>query len=284
MPLYMPRFFATFAEKHGIMKQLLLILALCAFAIQVNAQSISSQSDSIKQWTAQWQKQYINDRENPTKWDSAHYKEDLDGFPKLKQEPIVPGIFPVPNYDLYPGTFDGIVAANFDLYLPSGQRITCVVNGNAKTSLNQSMIGDNDVDYYFILAVVTDCPPDTVTYDDVNISGFSRNHPDVISEGYVRTSDSSKVDFVAFRAANNDAYAIVNMRLFNLHDGNIVIIVPQEDGSLRSMQIQPEKLLTFQTLRQYITTLLTDNERVNRFVTVRNDEFSRQNPRLHHGD
>jgi len=263
------------------MKQLLLILSLCAFVLQVNAQSIPSQNDSIRQWTAQWQKQYLNDRENPAKWDSIHYKEDLTEFPKLKQEPIVPGVFPVPNYDLYPGTFDGIVAANFDFYLPSGQRIACVVNGNSRTSLNESTLGDNDVDFYFILAVVTDCLPDTVTYDDVNVSGISRNHPDVISQGYVRTSDSSKVDYVAFRAANNDAYAVVNMRLFNLHDGNIVIIVPQDDGSLRSMQIQPDELLTFQTLRQYITTLVTENERVNRFVTVRNDEFSKQNARHH---
>lgn len=258
------------------MKQLFLILSLCAFVLQVNAQSNLSQCDSIKQWTPQWQKQYLNDRENPTKWDSFHYKEDLEGFPKQKQEPIVPGVFPVPNYDLYPGTFDGIVAANFDVYLPSGQRIACVVNGNSKTTLNESMLGDNDVDFYFILAVVTDCPPDTVTYDDVNVGGFSRNHPDVITEGYVRTSGSSKVDFVAFRAANNDAYAVVNMRLFNLNDGNIVIIVPQEDGSLRSMQIHPDELLTFQTLRQYITTLITENDRVNRFVTMRNDEFSTQ--------
>lgn len=225
-------------------------------------------------WNVQWQRQFLNDRENPAKWDSIHYQEDLIEFPRMKQEPIVPGVFPVPGYNLYPGTFDGVVAANFDVYLPSGQRIACVVNGNSKTSLNKSLLGDNDVDFYFILAVVTDCPPDTVTYDDVNVSGFSRNHPDVLSEGYVRTSDSSKVDFVAFRCANNDAYAVVNMRLFNLNEGNIVIIVPHEDGSLRSMQIQPERLLTFPTLRQYITSLVTEDEKVNRFVTIRKDEFS----------
>lgn len=139
------------------------------------------------------------------------------------------------------------------------------------------MIGENDEDFYFILAVVTDCAPDTVTYDDVNLSGISRNHPDVVSEGYVRTSDSGKVDFVAFRAANNDAYAVVNMRLFNLNDGNVVIIVPQNDGSLRSMQIKPEKLLSFSTLRQYMTTLIIEDDAVNRFVITRNDDFSQQN-------
>ena len=120
-------------------------------------------------------------------------------------------------------------------------------------------------------------PQDTITYDDVNIEGISRNHPDVVSEGYVRISPTDKVDFVSFRAANNDAYAIVNMRLFNLNDGCIVIIVPQEDGSLRSMQIQPDELLTFQTLRQNITSLFMENEKVNKFITDRKDEFSKHN-------
>jgi len=245
--------------------------------MQLSAQVTSNQRDSIKLWTPQWQKQYLADRENPEKWDTIHYKEDLQEFPKHNKLPISNGVFPVPNYDLYPGTFDGVIAANFDIYLPSGQRIACVVNGNSKTSLNESMLGGNDEDFYFILAVVTDCPQDTITFDDVNVNGISRNHPDVISEGYVRTSESSKVDFVAFRAANNDAYAIVNMRLFNLNDGNVIFIVPQEDGSLRSMQIQPKELITFSTLRQYMTSLATEDEIVSKFVITRNDAFSQQN-------
>ncbi|MDE6717268.1 MAG: hypothetical protein K2J70_03660, partial [Muribaculaceae bacterium] len=57
----------------------------------------------------------------------------------------------------------------------------------------------------------------------------------------------------------------------------IVIIVPQEDGSLRSMQIMPDELLTFQTLRQNITSLFIENEKVNKFISNRKDEFSKQN-------
>lgn len=259
------------------MKKLFLLLSLCAFVLQLSAQDESIQQDSIKVWTPLWQKQYLNDRENPQTWDAIHYKEDLQEFPKQGQLPITMGVFPVPNYDLYPGTFDGVIAANFDIYLPSGQRIACVVNGNAKTTLNESYIGDNDEDFYFILAVVTDCPQDTITFDDVNVNGISRNHPDVVCEGYVRTSDSDKVDFVAFRSANNDAYAIINMRLFNLNDGNVIFIVPQEDGSLRSMQIRPKELLTFATLRQYVTSLATEDATVSKFVTTRIDEFGRHN-------
>ncbi|MDE6484572.1 MAG: hypothetical protein K2L14_04185 [Duncaniella sp.] len=250
-----------------------LFLIICwVTALQLSALQNTSSEDSISQWTPEWQNQYISDRENPAKWDSIHYRDDLHA--EVNHTPMKRGVFPVPNYDLYAGTFDGIVAASFDIDLPSGQRVACMVSGNHKTSLNESFLGDNDVDFYFILAVVTDMPRDTVTYDDTYIDGISRNHPDVISEGYVRISQTDRVDFISFRAANNDAYAIVNMRLFNLNFGNLIVIVPQQDGSLRSMQIKPDELITFPTLRKYITTLFTENEKVSKFITTRRDEFN----------
>lgn len=254
----------------------LLLCGVLSTLTHISATTILSEGDSIRNWTPQWHEQYLADRENPAKWDSIHYNEDLHEQPNPGALPITYGVFPVPQYDLYPGTFDGIIAANFDVYLPSGQRIACVVNGNSKTSLNAPMLGDNDEDFYFVLAVVSDCPQDTVSFDDVNVHGISRNHPDVICEGYVRTSEASKVDFVAFRTANNDAYAIVNMRLFNLNDGSVVFIVPQEDGSLRSMQVKPDELLTFATLREYITSLATEDEAVSKFIATRCDEFCKQ--------
>lgn len=44
------------------------------------------------------------------------------------------------------------------------------------------------------------------------------------------------------------------------------------------MQLKPDELLTFQTLRQNTTSLLTENEKVNKFITDCKDEFSKQNP------
>ncbi|MCM1032896.1 MAG: hypothetical protein NC405_03985 [Odoribacter sp.] len=133
------------------MKRLLLLFSICAYTIYLSAQSVSNPSDSIKHWTHQWQTQLLDDRENPAKWDTVHYNEDLREFPRQDQQPISLGVFPVPSYGLYPGTFDGVIAANFGLYLNSGQRISCVVNGNFKTSLNESFLGDNDEDFILYL-------------------------------------------------------------------------------------------------------------------------------------
>lgn len=259
------------------MRQFILTMILCAFILPLNAQNTSQNGDSIKLWTPEWQQQFLSDRENPEKWDAEHYKEDLENFPKENREPMAPRVFPVPNYDLYPGTFNGMGGGVVDFVLSNGQRVVCVVNCNFKTSLNETLTGDRDQDIFLLLAVATDVPRDTVTYDDTNMQVISRNHPDAVSRGYIRTSDTDKVEYIAFRTATNDAYALVNMRLFNLNDGNLVIIVPQEDGSLRSMQIKPEEPLEFETLRKYLTSLFNDNERVNKFLTTRRDEFSIQN-------
>ncbi|MCM1032895.1 MAG: hypothetical protein NC405_03980 [Odoribacter sp.] len=40
------------------------------------------------------------------------------------------------------------------------------------------------------------------------------------------------------------------------------------------MQIQPEELLTFGTLRGYISFLVTEDEIVSKFVSTRSDAFS----------
>ena len=70
--------------------------------MQVNAQQITNQKDTIKQWPYEWQKQFLSDRENPEKWDTPHHIEDLQNNSQPKHTPMTVGIFPNPNYDCLP--------------------------------------------------------------------------------------------------------------------------------------------------------------------------------------
>ena len=45
------------------------------------------------------------------------------------------------------------------------------------------------------------------------------------------------VEFIVFETADHNAYALVNMRLFDLRIGRVVLIAPQTDGSFRSLQL-----------------------------------------------
>ncbi|UKB78248.1 hypothetical protein [Chryseobacterium sp. MEBOG07] len=93
----------------------------------------------------------------------------------------------------------------------------------------------------------------------------SRNFPDVIGQGFVKTSNN-RIDFSAFTTLEKEDFAIVNMKLYHLKYGNMILIAPQKDGSLRSLQINNTKDLTSETLKPYVEQLIQQPETVIFFV------------------
>jgi hypothetical protein len=69
----------------------------------------------------------------------------------------------------------------------------------------------------------------------------SRNHPDYIGQGYFQTK-TGKVDFTAFTTPEGEEYAIVNMRLFHLKYGNVILVAPHKDGTFRSLQLNESEV------------------------------------------
>lgn len=59
------------------------------------------------------------------------------------------------------------------------------------------------------------------------------------------------------------------MKLYNLKYGNVILIAPQKDGSLRSIQIKSEKNLTSTTLKNFVDELLK-RENIVEFFTNKN--------------
>jgi hypothetical protein len=96
-----------------------------------------------------------------------------------------------------------------------------------------------------------------------NIS--SRNHPHVIGEGLFKTA-KSEIDYVAFQTADRNGYAIVNMRLFDLRAGRVVLIAPQKDGTLRSMQVDAP-VFESKEVKNFDTKLLKE-PRVVKFLDM----------------
>ena len=68
-----------------------------------------------------------------------------------------------------------------------------------------------------------------------------------------------KIDYLAFQTAENTAYAIVNTRLFDLKHGKTIIIAPQKDNSLRSLQVRSPQL-TSESVTGYTRELLKQKE------------------------
>lgn len=110
--------------------------------------------------------------------------------------------------------------------------------------------------------------------DTVDEKGFalgannflSRNHPDYGGQGSFLTKND-KVDFVAFTTPDKGSFAIVNMRLFHLEYGNIILVAPQKDGSFRSLQIQGSVPLEEASF-EYIKNEILKREEVIEFFTA----------------
>ena len=92
-------------------------------------------------------------------------------------------------------------------------------------------MGENDNEVFFQIYVLYNT-------DDIDANALitSRNHPDFMGQGYAKTP-AKNIEYSAFITAEHESYAIVNTRLFNLSHGKTILIAPQPDGTLRSMQI-----------------------------------------------
>ena len=108
-------------------------------------------------------------------------------------------------------------------------------------------------------------------YNDTNINAenfqvnvVSRNHPDYLGQGMIKTKNE-KIEFVAFITAERKQFAIVNSRLFDLELGRTILIAPQKDGSLRSMQIKSEEIIDFKNLKNYNQSLINDKKIIEFF-------------------
>jgi hypothetical protein len=184
---------------------------------------------------------HIANRQDPAKWDTSMFRSDLENLMDMNL-PFTSGVFPVPKYELQgEGSFKGL--GNFGY--PGGEGIELKVDDKSllfnsffvkKNTINEQYIeAGNDDEVFFHIIVLTDFV-DTVDYTHTMSEVVSRNHPDYIAQGFYKTSNN-RIDYTAFITADRNAYAIVDMRLFDLTKGKTILIAPLKDKSLRSMQI-----------------------------------------------
>lgn len=250
------------------MKNIFLILILAILigcqekiAVKISKGNIVF-SDSLQQT-------HLKKRLDSSAWDIDIFNSDLASKNERSTGPFTLGIFPEPRYDLIGnGTFMGL--GKFG-YTGSGKyykRIEDkIILYNSffvkKNKLNENRLGDRIDDIFFQIIVLTDSI-DSLNYTHLGGAIISRNHPDYVGQGFYKTKNN-KIDYVAFITPNSNSYAIVNTRLFDLNFGKTVLIAPQKDGSLRSLQIESPDLSSKEI--EDFTDQLLKEERVMDFFT-----------------
>ncbi len=81
------------------------------------------------------------------------------------------------------------------------------------------------------------------------------------------------VDWVQIALANDNNWAIINKRIFDLKFGTSILVAPQKDGSLRFLQLPAPGSYQQSNQKQFFDEYvagLAKNESVNAFFTNEN--------------
>ena len=232
----------------------IIILVLAVFLACKNPSKLENDS-SI--WNQQKREQYLNNRNDSTSWDNEMLNRDKQLIGIGEFGPFEIGVFPVPKYELLgKDSFKGLGNKNEDFKV--GDK-TVVMNSFfvAKNDINKERLGDKHSEVFFHLLVLTD----TLDNENYNLNkniAISRNHPDYVAQGFVKTK-TNVIDYFAFDTAEGESYAIINTRLFNLNFGGTILIAPQKDGTFRSLQIKIP-LLTSETIIDYTESIIEEDK------------------------
>ncbi|NJC27043.1 hypothetical protein [Neolewinella antarctica] len=174
-----------------------------------------------------------------TTWDRKMLADDLEAISFYDDVgPMTAGIFPVPDYDLLSeGKFDGVFSGG-NTYRPieiNGKSIVYQTFGAGANPHQLPYLDGANNQVFFTLITVTDTI-DAEDYTTVTSLISSRNHPDITGEGIIKNK-LNQVEFITFWTAENDRFALVNLRLFDLSHGHIIVVAPLKDGTFRSLQI-----------------------------------------------
>ena len=238
----------------------IIIFTFILFALSCNAQK----KENKFEWNLKKERIHNENRNDSTKVDLGCWLVDKKNF-EISGKPFIDGVFPVPKYELADDSFEGLGNSGewkgFDL---KDKKIIYHSLYVKKNKINKDSIPNVSNKVYFSIIVLTDSI-DLKKYSHTGVSISSRNHPHYIGQGFVKTK-SNEIDFVAFITADENSYAIVNMRLFDLRIGRIILIAPQKDGTLRSLQLESQ-IMSSDEMNNCIKDLLTNNKNVIDFFT-----------------
>lgn len=239
-------------------KSILIIILFLAFSCR------NEEKGNQFQWNLEKERIHNDNRNDSTKRSDKNWIADTRDI-SISGKPMIEGIFPVPNYDLADSTFKGVghKGAWKGIKL-KGKTVVYHSLYVKKSDVNKAFIPNKANEVFFTIVVLTDTI-DTKRYTHTHVSSISRNHPHYLGQGFVKTK-SNKIDFVSFITADRNAYALVNMRLFDLRIGRIVLIAPKKDGSLRSLQVD-SPILSSDEMDKHIKDLLKNNEQAIEFFT-----------------
>ena len=171
--------------------------------------------------------QTLSDLQNSEDWDLELLEFDLNTQSEPRQGMMTMGAFPVMRYQ---GS-GGVSSHHFSVGDAAFAGSSFFIGKNDHN--NQLYEGEDVQRSFFTILTQVDASYDS---DQTASSILSRNHPDYVGQGCLKTHGLS-VEYLAFSEGDDPAHALVNMKLFDLAEGNTILLAPQADGSFRVKQV-----------------------------------------------
>lgn len=170
----------------------------------------------------------------------------------LSQEGMDFGAFPIAKYS------QGLISGSGSDFEYFGKKLYWNYFGGEKNTVNQAYLKDKHDEIFFALIILTDVLDFSNENYNMAYSVISRNYPDKLGNGLLKTKNHS-IEYTAFLTGDRKQFALVNLRLFDLDQGGLILIAPQKDGSLRSMQLEMPLLETKEIDRFIRSTIKSEN-------------------------
>lgn len=240
---------------------------LLGILFSCNSQSEKAEKkDTINEplWTLEKAKKMASDFNSPEKWDNKTLEMEVENLEKYPPSdfPLFESPFPTPEYSS-PGNGNGPIQTAI-----GGKNIIGhnVIIGRGEHSEHLFKNTDDKYVTYFTILTIADGKE-----TGNPVSATSRNHPHYLSQGSLNTSTKSRVDWIATQLADENAYAIVNSRLFDLRVGRLILVAPQKDGSIRFYQTDAPPMNSVER-EKFIEDLKTDQKAIEFFKNENNIE------------
>ena len=181
-------------------------------------------------WTAERRQAHTLDNANPDRWDLELLADDL--IPRREKPwPTQPAMSyrpsPVAHYDTPGGSL-----RNLSIEI-EGKTLTGYSVGWGRGAFNEHQFDDPGATWrtYLSILILTDReePKDRAAHI------VSRNHPHYLASGTQRTSVGD-IDWLHLALAGGEDVAVVSGRVFDLAFGNVILVAPHQDGSVRYLQ------------------------------------------------
>lgn len=242
----------------------LALIFLLGILTSCNTQTEKKDTISESYWTLEKAKKLAADFNSPEKWDNKTLEMEVENLKKYPPSdfPLFESPFPTPEY-FSPGNGNGHIQTEI-----GGKKIIghYVIIGRGEHSEHLFKNADDEYVTYFTILTIAD---GKVTENPVQAT--SRNHPHYLSQGSLNTSTKSRVDWISTQLADKNAYTIVNLRLFDLRVGRLILAAPQKDGSIRFYQTDALPMNSVER-EKFIEDLKTDQKAIEFFQYENNIE------------